>query len=153
MARIKEKKVIVGGTFEILHRGHKALLRRAFKLGQTTIGLTSDIFAQKLKRRKVKDFKERKKELTDFTKPPHLKYRRGGKIQAKIIKIENKFGPTLDKNFDYIVVSSETYKTALLINKERQKANKKPIKIVKINFVLDKDGKLFSATKLLKNKK
>jgi len=153
MARIKEKKVIVGGTFEILHRGHKALLRRAFKLGQTTIGLTSDIFAQKLKRRKVKDFKERKKELTDFTKPPHLKYRRGGKVQVKIIKIENKFGPTLDKNFDYIVVSSETYKTALLINKERQKANKKPIKIVKINFVLDKDGKLFSATKLLKNKK
>jgi len=56
----------VGGTFEVLHQGHKALLKKAFLLGKVTVGLTSNIFAQKLKKRKVKDFKKRKKELTEI---------------------------------------------------------------------------------------
>jgi len=139
-------KVAVGGTFETLHPGHKALLRKAFSLGRVAIGLTSDTFTQKSKKRKVKDFEQRKKELAAFI-------RKEFKRQAKIVKIEDKFGSTLKEDFDYIVVSPETYQTALLINKKRQKANKKPIKIVKINFVLDKEGKTFSSTKLLKKKK
>ncbi|KPJ72946.1 hypothetical protein AMJ48_02880 [Parcubacteria bacterium DG_74_1] len=141
--RIKKKKVIVGGTFEILHRGHKALLKRAFKLGQTTIGLTSDTFARKLKKRKVNDFKQRKEVLTDFIKE-------GFKVLPKIIRIEDKFGPTLKRNFDYIVVSPETYKTALLINKKRRRVGKEPIKVVKIRFVLGEDGRPISSTTKLK---
>lgn len=142
----KNKKVVVGGTFEIIHPGHKALLKKAFSLGEVMIGLTSNSFAQKLKKRKVKDFKERKKELADFIKKEF-------KVFPKIIKIEDKFGPTLKEDFDYIIVSPETYKTALFINQKRQKTNKKPIKIVKIRFVLDKDGEPFSSTKILKNQK
>jgi len=56
----------------------------------------------------------------------------------------------LKENFDFIVVSPETYKTALLINKERDKRGKKPIKIVKIDFVLASDGKPISSTRILK---
>jgi len=107
-------KVAVGGTFDILHQGHKALLKKAFSLGEVIIGLTSNVFAQKSRKRKVKDFKQRKKELADFIKKEF-------KTQAKIIKIEDKFAPALKEDFDYIVVSPETYKTALLINKEREK--------------------------------
>ena len=133
------KKVVIGGTFDVLHRGHEAFLKKAFSLGKVTIGLTSNKMAEKIKRRKVNDFKSRKRELKKFLKKNFLK-------SAKIIKIEDKFGPTLSEDFNYIVVSPETYKTALLINQKRQKAGKKPIKIIKINFVLDKDGKPFSAT-------
>ena len=140
----KAPKVVVGGTFEVLHRGHKVLLKKAFSLGEVMIGLTSNRFAQKLKKRKVKDFQKRKKQLVDFIKKEF-------KVTPEIVKIEDKFGFTLKEDFDYIVVSPETYKTALLINQERRKRNKKPIKIVKIDFVLDKDGKLFSSTKILKN--
>jgi pantetheine-phosphate adenylyltransferase len=146
MARKKEKKVVTGGTFEILHRGHKALLGRAFKLGQVTIGLTSNTFARRLKKRKVNDFQQRKRALISFIKKEF-------KVLPEIIKIEDKFGPTLDRDFDYIVVSPETYKTALLINKKRRKAGKKPMKVVKIKFVLGKNGKPISASKILKNKK
>jgi len=150
----KAKKVVIGGTFDILHEGHKALLKKAFELGEVTIGLTSDVLARKIKKRKVADFNQRKTELSDFikkefkVKPPYHKFGSGGK--PKILKIEDKFGPTLKYDFDYIVVSPETYKTALLINRKCQKANKKPIEIVKINFVLAEDRKLISSTRILK---
>lgn len=139
----KNKKVVIGGTFEVLHRGQEALLRKAFSLGEVFIGLTSDVMARKMKKRKVQGFKYRKKELRDFI-------RKEFRAEPRIAKIEDKFGPTLKENFDYIVVSPGTYKTALLINKERQKRNKKPIKIIKIKFVLAKDGKPISSTRILK---
>lgn len=139
------KKVVVGGTFDILHRGHEVLLKKAFDLGKVTIGLTSNFLARKVKKRKVRDFKYRKRELEDFIKKEF-------KVKPKIIKIEDKFGSTLKEDFDYIVVSPETYKTAILINKKRQKRNKKPIKIVKIKFVLARDGKPISSTRILQGK-
>ena len=137
------KKVVVGGTFDILHEGHKALLEKAYELGEVLIGLTSDAMARKRKRRKIEDFKYRKKELESFIKKEF-------NIKPKIVKIEDKFGPTLKEDFDYIVVSPKTYKTVLLINKERQKRNKKPIKIVEIEFVLAEDREPISDTKILK---
>lgn len=139
----KFKTVVVGGTFDILHKGHKALLRKAFELGEVGIGLTSDGMAKKLKNREVQDFEFRKKELEGFIKKEF-------KIETKIVKIEDKFGFALEKDFDYIVVSPETYETAKLINEERQKRNRKPIAIVKIRFVLAEDGKPISATRILK---
>ncbi len=144
MARVKKKKVVVGGTFDILHQGHKVLLRKAFEMGEVTIGLTSNIMARKIKGREVKDFKYRKKELEDFIRKEFSE-------KPKIIKIEDKFGPTLKEDFDYIVVSPATYSTAISINQERQKRKKKLIKIIKIEFILAKDGKPISATKILKN--
>ncbi len=143
MAIEKKKKVVMGGTFDIFHEGHKALLRRAFVLGEVTIGLTSNILAKNTKKRRVKGFKYRKKELKDFIKKEF-------KVKPKIVKIEDKFGPTLKEDFDYIVVSPITYPTAGLINRKRQKTKKKPIKIVKIEFALAEDEKPISSTKILK---
>ena len=143
MTIIKKKKVVVGGTFDALHKGHKALLRKAFKLGEVTTGLASDVMVRKIKKRRIKNFKYRKKELEDFI-------RKEFKVEPKIVKIEDKFGLTLKEDFDYIVVSPATYPTAVLINQERQKRKKRPIKIVKIEFILDKDREPISTTKLLK---
>jgi len=141
----KAKKVVIGGTFDILHEGHKALLKKAFELGEVTIGLTSDVLAKKIKKRKVADFNQRKTELRDFIIKEF-------KIKPKILKIEDKFGPTLEEDFDYIVVSPETYKTALLINRKRWERNKKLIEIVEINFILAKDKKTISSKRILKGK-
>jgi len=139
------KKVVLGGTFDILHRGHEALLKKAFELGKVTIGLTSDKFAQKLKKRKITPFKERKKNLENFIKE------RFGK-KAKIVKINDIFGPTLKENFDFIIVSKETLKNALKINQKRKKLRKESIKIVKIEMVLAEDGKPISCTRIREGK-
>lgn len=133
--------MVVGGTFDIIHKGHEVLLKKAFSLGEVFIGLTSDAMAGKIKKRKLKNFKYREKELRDFVKKEF-------KIAPEIIKIEDKFGFAVKKDFDYIVVSPETHKTALLINKERRKRNKKPLKIVKIKFVLAKDKKPITSTRI-----
>ena len=46
--------VALGGTFEIIHKGHLELLRKAFSISSNVIiGLTSDDFAEK---KRKKDF-------------------------------------------------------------------------------------------------
>lgn len=137
------KKVIIGGTFDLLHKGQKALLRRAFGLGEVKIGLVSDNMAEKIKGRIVGGFMDRKKELEDFAE------KEAGKA-AEIFELNDKFGPTLKEDFDYIVVSPETFEMALAINKERKKTEKKPIEIVKIDYVLAQDKKPISSTRIFK---
>ncbi len=141
----RSKKVVIGGTFDILHDGHKALLRKAFELGEVAVGLTSDIMAREMKNREVQGFEYRKKELEDFIRGEF-------KAEPEIVKIEDKFGFTLEKNFDYIVVSPETCETAQLINVERQRKKKKPIKIVEIKLVLAEDGKPISSKRISREK-
>ena len=136
-----KKKVVIGGTFDVLHKGHRLLLDRSFALGKVFIGLTSDKMVRKTKERKIRPFEERKRKLCSFIRKTY-------KAEPEIIKIEDIFGPTLKEDFDYIVVSPETFKTAILINGIRKKQKKNPIKIVKIKFVLAEDGKPISATRI-----
>ena len=64
----KFKKVAVGGTFDELHRGHKALLDKAFEVGdKVVIGLSSDEFVSKMgKPHKTASYDERRRELAAF---------------------------------------------------------------------------------------
>jgi pantetheine-phosphate adenylyltransferase len=135
------KKVIIGGTFDLLHAGHKALLRKAFELGDVTVGLTSDKMANGSRERKVNPFEERKKDLENFIKDELGK-------GAEITEINDKFGPTVIEDFDYIVVSPETFETALVINKKREALRRKQMEIVKISYVLDTEGKPISSTRI-----
>ncbi len=143
MKKNANKKVIIGGTFEVLHKGHLAFLKKAFSLGKVTIGLTSDKMAGRLKKRKVKSFEQRKKELKNFAKKKF-------NSDCRIVRIEDIFGPVLRQNFDYLVVSPETYDNALLINKKRTENKKKLIEIVEIKLVLAEDKKPISSTRILK---
>ncbi len=86
----KIKQVVVGGTFDIFHKGHEALLRKAFSLGEVFIGITSGVMAEKSRNRNVRSFNFRKKVLKSFIKEE----------TARIAKIEDSFGPTLKEYFD-----------------------------------------------------
>jgi len=121
-------RVVVGGTFEYLHRGHRELLKKAFDTGDYVfIGITSDEFKDKCRIR----FEERKRRVESFVKKFEKEY--------KIEKIEDRYGPTLDEDFDIIVVSKETRKTAEEINELRRKRGLRPINIVEIPLIFAED--------------
>lgn len=137
------KKVIIGGTFDFFHKGHRALIGRAFELGDVQIGLSSNEMAEKYRTRKVENFLSRKTELESFIQNELGK-------RADIFELNDQYGPTIKEDFDYIVTSPETYQTALEINARRRGLGKKPIEIIKIDYVLAQDGKPISSTRILK---
>ncbi len=135
-------RVAVGGTFEPLHDGHKALLKKACELskgGELIIGLTSDAMARK-RTREVLDYDERLKAVKSFIEECG--------IVPVILELNDPYGPTVYENFDYIVVSPETYPVARQINELRRKRRLKEIKIIKVDYVLAKDGIPISSTRI-----
>ena len=54
------KKVILGGTFSVIHKGHEKILDKAFQIGEVTIGLTSDEFIKSRKKYETIPYEIRK---------------------------------------------------------------------------------------------
>jgi len=134
---MKYKKVAVGGSFDIIHRGHQALLDLAFDAGEfVLVGLTSNEMLEK----DARPFEERKKALVDFLK---------NKGQYEIIELTDAFGPaTSDPAIEAIVVSEETKPGALKINEIRKKNGLETLDIISIPLVLASDGKPISSTRV-----
>jgi len=138
------KKIIASGTFDRLHEGHKFFLKTAFNYGYVLIGLTSDeMIRDKEHADRIWGFEKRKDAIMDFLNS--LGYEEGKNYE--IIKIEDKYGFSLKKDADYILVTDETYKNAVDINRERKKRGLKELKIIKIGFVEDEKGRI-SSTRL-----
>jgi len=141
----KYKKVAVGGTFDELHRGHKALLNMAFEVGQkVVIGLSSDMFVSKMgKPHKTAPYDERRKELLTFLADSGLTKR------AKIITLDDPFGRTMaSEGLEALVVSKETQRIAERINEKRQKAGLSPLEIVAVNMVPAENDTPISTTRI-----
>ncbi len=138
---------MVGGTFDPLHDGHKRLLDRSFSIagrgGQVVIGLTTDTFAIKSKKsHPIRPFRTRKEELEryiseNYTQPSFV-----------IEPLNDRFGSTLDADFDAIVVSEETLPVAVEINTLRKEKNRKKVDIHQISCVLADDGRWISSTRI-----
>ncbi|MDK2868795.1 MAG: pantetheine-phosphate adenylyltransferase [Pyrococcus sp.] len=132
----KYKKVVVGGTFDRLHLGHKALLRKAFEVGETVyIGLTSDeMIKEKQYSERILPYEKRLLDLIKFLEVN--KYR-----NYRIMKIHNAIGFTTKiKSLEAIVVSEETYKGAVLVNKAREELGLRPLDIVVIPIIRSRLG-------------
>ncbi len=140
-------KVAIGGTFDPLHDGHKELLKRALQLAEddensVVVGLTSDEMACK-RHRTVLSYNVRKANLMQYIE-------REFNRDVKIFKIDDSYGATLTEDFDYIVVSPETYPVAEEINNKRVEADMKPIEISRVECVLAEDGGSISSTRIKK---
>jgi pantetheine-phosphate adenylyltransferase len=139
------KKVAVGGTFDELHKGHRALLSKAFEVGEyVLIGLTSDEFVAKMnKPHKTAPYNERFAELTVFLE------KSGFKNRFEISPLFTFYGLTLNRDgLDALVVSQETIKTGEIINNKRAEAGLPPLSIVEINLVPAENKKPISTTRI-----
>jgi len=141
----KYEKVAVGGTFDKLHRGHKALITKAFEVGEkVVIGLSSDLFVSKMGKPHITaSFNERKKELQVFLEKNGLAKR------AEIVPLNDPYGLTLScKGLRALVVSKETKSTAEKINKIRVENGYPAVKIVTINMISAENCNPISTTRI-----
>ncbi len=125
-------KVAVGGTFDVFHDGHKALLQRAIDSGgELLIGLTSDEMAGKT-RESINPYSHRKRVLETYLKRKKVR-------PYKVVPIEDEFGPTVHEELDILVVSAERRLVAVALNEERKKAGLSPLEIRPVPMVLAED--------------
>lgn len=140
-------KVCLGGTFNVLHLGHKKLIDKALELAGENGLLFVGVAKGKMidHKKDVKKFEYRKQQIISYVKSKKI-------LDNILIKpIYDKYGPTIDEDFDFIVVSPETKSVALEINEKRKKNGKKSIQIITIPYVLADDKKPISSTRILNN--
>ncbi|XP_058126072.1 bifunctional coenzyme A synthase [Anopheles ziemanni] len=113
------RNVVLGGTFDRIHAGHKVLLTQAALLAteRLVVGVTDGAM---IKSKKLYELilpaKERIQHVKEFLEDidSSLKY--------EVVPILDPFGPTAtDANMDLIVVSTETARGGAKVNELRQK--------------------------------
>jgi len=137
--------VAVGGTFDLFHKGHLALLMKAFEVGNhVLVGLSSDEYVKNSRKpHGIAPYSQRLEELQAFLKENGLLER------AQISPLTNAYGVTLsDECLDAIVVSEETEPRAKEINEKRKSLGLKPLPIVTVRMVLSEDHYPISSTRI-----
>ena len=118
---MKYDAVALGGTFDIIHIGHIALLEKGFSISKKVIiGLTSDDFAIKNGKKLINKFEKRHEALTSLIQKKFMNY------EFEIIQLDNDFGPTvIEGDIQAIVVSTETENKVDILNKLRIEKNQR----------------------------
>jgi inosine/xanthosine triphosphatase len=135
--------VAVAGTFNILHDGHRELIRKAFETGdEVLIGITSDAMASGARSESVPLY-IRKKELeillSEYTKP------------WRIAEIDDIYGPRdLMDRAGILVVSEETESNGKVLNDDRIARGVPPLDIVVIPLKKTSVGTKINASDILK---
>lgn len=141
----KYRLVAIGGTFDEFHKGHRALVRKAFKVGDCVlIGLCTEEFARELRKpHEVANYGERLGELKDFLRSL------GVLDQAEIFPLHDPYGPTLSsRRIEAIVVSRETEPRAHEINVKRRAGGLPPLEVVVIEMVPAEDHVSIATTRI-----
>ena len=136
--------VAMGGTFDVIHNGHMALLKKSFSISsKVIIGLSSDQLAIKRGKSLVNDYSKRFSLLESAIEKnfPNSSY--------EISKLENDFGPAvIEGSVKALVVSEETSAKGLHLNELRAERNLPSVEIVVVPMVLAEDGKAISSTRI-----
>jgi pantetheine-phosphate adenylyltransferase len=139
------KVVAVGGTFDEFHKGHRALLKKAFEVGEKAlIGVCTDDLVDKLRKpHEIAPFAVRVEELKGFLR------KHGWLERAEIVPLYDPYGLALtSKHIEAIVVSQETEPRAHEINEKRKANNLQPLNVVVINMVLAENSSPISTTRI-----
>lgn len=139
--------VALGGTFDIIHRGHLELLKKGFSISsKVIIGLTSDEFASKKGKAPKHNYSQRYKNLKNIIEEsfPNSTY--------EISKLDNDFGPAvLEKEVEALVVSEETSSQGVELNRLRAERKSPPVTVIIVPMVLAGDGMRISSTRIKKS--
>jgi pantetheine-phosphate adenylyltransferase len=138
--------IVIGGTWNKLHKGHKELLKLAFLMagdeGYVSIGVTTDEYVSKKKKFNV-PYDTRVLRIKKYLEhEKHDNYR--------IMPLSDEFGDTIENgNYSGIVVSPETESGAIRINELRVLKGHKALHIFKMDHVLDEDGRIITSSRIM----
>ena len=135
----------MGGTFDHLHDGHKFLLRTALSLSHfVEIGLTSqELLVNKKAASKLEDYATRYKNLSDFISS-FTDVRRVNIVEIKNWDDMAKYSQ--DPDYEGLILSQETYSNAVKLNELREQKGLKPIILIVIPLLKDKNNEKISST-------
>ena len=139
-------RVVIGGTFNRFHKGHRVLVDTAIKYASKDGFLFIGISCGRLVENKsfIEPFKKRRNSVLSYIRERH------NEMPTIVIEpIDTIEGPTITDDFDLIVVSDETKKTAMTINEIRKKNGLHSMKIITIPLVLSEDNIKISSTRII----
>ena len=145
MLSVSFKTVAVGGTFDEFHKGHRALLEKAFEVGEKVmIGLCTDDFVDKMKKPHViAPFAVRLEELKGFLR------KKGWLERAEIVPLHDPFGPALtSQTINVLIVSKETESIAYELNKKRRVNNLPSLNVIAIGMIMAETAGPISTTRI-----
>ena len=136
--------VATGGTFDVIHKGHIALLSKSFSVSEKIIiGLTGDEFAARKEKKLLHSYSQRLESLIKVIEKnfPGSDY--------QISKLDNDFGPAvLEGNVQALIVSEETQYQGDVLNRLRSEKNFPHVDIIIVPMVLANDGKRISTSRI-----
>lgn len=137
--------MLVAGTFDLFHAGHRSILEKAFDCGDFVIvGVTSDAMVEAgFKGHRVEPYRARLKSVEAFLAE------RGFSDRSSIVRIDDVYGPAIsDPEAEAIVVSPETAARALEINEKRRRTGLKPLELIEQEFIMAADGKPIASSRI-----
>jgi pantetheine-phosphate adenylyltransferase len=144
MQHFKYKAIAVGGTFDHIHKGHRALLNRAFDTGEKVfIGITTDDFVAATGKNILHNFEFRRKQLEAYLNEtfPNRDY--------EVTKLESSFGPGMfTSQIEAIVVSAETATNVPTANKKRRMLGLPDLSVEVVPMILAEDDDRISSTRI-----
>ncbi|XP_003486629.1 bifunctional coenzyme A synthase [Bombus impatiens] len=140
------KNVVLGGTFDRIHNGHKILLSEAALrcTEKLTVGVTdTNMLSAKLLWELIEPCSIRILNLKDFLEDidPTITY--------EVMAINDMYGPTkCDSTFEMIVVSEETKRGGDKVNEMREKNNLNKLDIHVVKLINDENHKKHEESKV-----
>ena len=138
-------KVCLGGTFDIIHRGHEVLLNKALDAGDSIIiGLTTDAKAKKGRENEdINSYSQREISLYNWLKSKNAENR------VSIVPLDDDWGPgALEEDINLIVVSEETKSVAKKLNTHRIEAGMPQLEVIVVPMLDASDGSRISSSRI-----
>ncbi len=146
MARYRYRVAVLGGTFDRLHVGHRALLAAAFRHArEVRIGLTTSTYLRdhpKPLADRLQPYRVRRTAIERFVR------RRFPGRAYRIVPLRDGIGGAARPGPDLLVVSAETRAGARRVNARRRELGLPELAVTVVRMRRDRTGRIVSSRRL-----